>query len=82
MKAKPVRDELLHLRPDLVQDNGKSFYPLTLDSYGFTWGPVTVTRIDCNPKWGLLLCVSTKHECLKIRVSPKGRIIETVEVIP
>lgn len=68
-----------HLRPDLVQVDDKSLYPLTLDSYGFSWGPVTVERTASGKRFGIILSIKTKHKVLEVRVSPKGDSLKTTE---
>ena len=46
-----------------------------LTEYGFTWGPIEVTRLASVPKWGVCLAVETEKHKLNIYVSPKGRSV-------
>jgi hypothetical protein len=66
-------------RPDLAQDNGESLYPLTLNSYGFTWGPMTVERTTSGKRFGVILSIKTKYKLLEVRVSPNGESLKTTE---
>ncbi len=42
--------------------------------FGFKWGPMTVTRIASDDKFGRVLEISTKHDVMQIRVTPGGKI--------
>lgn len=45
--------------------------------FGFTWGPLEVSRCFDDPKAGYVLEVFTEHAAIVVRVSPGGRVIET-----
>ena len=42
--------------------------------YGFTWGPMEVSRICGDDKFGRVLRIETPSEVLELRVTPKGFI--------
>lgn len=44
--------------------------------FGFRWGPLMVTRLISDEKFGYVLEIRTEHKTLEVRVSPKGRRIE------
>ena len=46
--------------------------------YGFEWGSLAVNRLISDPKGGYLLEVRTPYRVLEIRVSPSGKVIETM----
>jgi len=52
---------------------------LDINSYGFTWGPLKVTRVaDFEPRMGRRLVVlgaSTDHHTVEICVSATGRSV-------
>ena len=50
---------------------GTSSTPFT--PYGFIWGPMVVTRLCHDKRYGYVLQVKTQHGKVEIRVSPKGR---------
>jgi len=42
--------------------------------YGWEWGPIQITRVSDDPKYGYVLQVSTENApgYVEIRTSPKG----------
>lgn len=51
-------------------------YELTETKYGFRWGPLTVERLISDPKFGVLIEVSTPMQRMEIRSSPQGSKLE------
>lgn len=52
-------------------------FKLELTQYGFKWGPMEVTRVMSDAKWGLILLVETSQgEIGRLRCSPKGYALE------
>ena len=49
-------------------------FPITVDRFGFDYGPVRVDRIMDDPKVGVVIQLSTKREEMDIRITPGGRI--------
>lgn len=41
---------------------------------GFQWGPCRVTRLFADPKHGVWLMISGKHEQVEIRITKGGRL--------
>lgn len=48
--------------------------------YGFTWGPLAVTRICTGPNGEHVLHISTERRKLEVCVSAKGHSIRAIEV--
>lgn len=46
---------------------------VVVTDFGFRWGPMTVTRLASDPRFGFVLLVSNGIEEVQIRVSAKGR---------
>jgi len=42
--------------------------------YGFKWGPASVERCVSDPKFGVVLKISTKGKTLEVRITPSGLI--------
>lgn len=42
--------------------------------YGFAWGPVAVTRLVSDPKYGVVILLKSEKQRLEVRVTPKGLI--------
>ena len=42
--------------------------------FGFDWGNLRVTRIACDPKFGYVVGIASKHGVVEVRVTPKGYI--------
>jgi len=40
--------------------------------YGFIWGPLEIERCCSDPKWGVLITLSTDKEKIEIRSTPTG----------
>lgn len=46
----------------------------TFTQYGFTWGPLTVTRQVSDPKFGVQVeLLTSAGNVIEIRVTPSGR---------
>ena len=51
-----------------------SAFKFSLTQYGFTWGPLTVTRDASHEHAGVILSLETDKERIEIQVTPKGFI--------
>lgn len=40
--------------------------------YGFRWGPVTISRLYSDPKYGVWIGISTPRQEIAIRATPTG----------
>ena len=55
-------------------------FPIELTPYGFTWGPLTVTRaMDCPQ--GVILLLETPTKGLEVWATPAGRKLVVTEVV-
>ena len=57
-------------------------FPHCYQPYGFAWGPLEVERILSDPRFGVVIRVSSEKEQVDIRVSPQGRRLQVYEVRP
>jgi len=46
---------------------------VVVTDFGFRWGPMSVTRLASDPRWGVVLLVAGGGEEVQIRVTPRGR---------
>ena len=42
--------------------------------YGFQWGPALIERCVSDPKWGVVLTITTPKERYQVRVTPTGLV--------
>lgn len=57
-----------------------STYGVADTQYGFVWGPASITRACSDPKWGVIIDVTTPRQVLTVRVTPSGLIRVTAPV--
>lgn len=51
-----------------------SAFECTETRYGFTWGPLSVSREASHEHAGVVIALETEKERVEIRVTPKGFI--------
>lgn len=56
----------------MIQNSPK--FPGADTQYGFTWGPVEVTRLASDPKAGVFIGIKTPRQSIQIRITPSGLI--------
>lgn len=56
--------------------------PDEIDAYGFSWGPMTTTRLTAIPGSGRVMEVETDHARIQIYVTEAGRKITVTQKPP
>lgn len=50
-------------------------FPVATTAHGFTWGPIEVSRIASDPRFGVVVEIKSGDNVVHVRSSPKGQVL-------